>query len=506
MMRERAAGDELADRVAGVVFARVLSSVTELASVAVVARELSKGEFALIFFLLLCYQTARYFATLGLPESVFYFFERIPEGSRRAFALQTAGVLGAFGALAGLALLGLGTAAPFVLSSKWDASGLTHFAELVPWIALVAVLEIPTWPLGNVLLATGHHRGAAWYQIACTVGAFVALVGPILLGLGIDVAVYGLAVYAILRFVASAFCLHLILPARDEPLPQGTLRRQLRFSFPLGLNALASRLNKYVDKYVVAALLSAAAFAEFNLGGQEIPMVQAIPYAAGSVFITSYVQHRLRGDKDALVEVWHRGIRGVSLVVVPVALFFIVAAQDAVPLLFGARYEAAVLPFQIYTVILLHRVAQYGALMQAFDDNRVLLYITATMVIANLSLSIPFTYFLGIGGTALATLISALLGWGLYLRRIGRHLETGIAGALPWGFYGRVLGVAGLAGVVAYGVRVVALGSAGPGTGLALSAFVFFGLYGTVATVAGLIHRRHWGLLAGWLRLNFLWR
>lgn len=497
--------DSLTHKTGVFVFSRILSTLVELGTVILLVRLLSKDAMAIIGFLLLVYQTARSLATFGFPESVFYFFEKVDPRCRRALALRTVGTLAVLGALTALALLGLAAAAPHVLRN-WGPAHVELLQQLLPWLALAALLEIPTWPMSNILLALDRQKGASWYQILTSGASFVALVGPVLLGFEIAVAVYGLAFYAVARFVLSVIWFQVVLPGPGARLPPGSYGEQVRFSVPLGLNTLSARINKYIDKFVVSILLPAAAFAEYQVGGQELPLITAIPMAVGSVFISRYVSYQLAGERDALLDLWRRGIEGVSLIVVPASALFIAVAHDFVTLVFGAQYAPAVLPFQIYTVILLHRVAQYSSVLQAYADTRSILRITLTILVFNLILSVPLTMSLGLPGPALATMISALTGWYLYLRRIGHHLQVGLGEAFPWGFYLRVMTLAAVAGVVTWVMRFTALQALPQVAALAASVGIFVALYAGLGTLTRVIGRDHWRVFRDWLLLRFLWR
>lgn len=68
--------DSLAEKTGVVVFSRIFTTFVELGTVIALTRLLVETDFAIITFLLLIYETAKYVATLGFPDSVFYFFER----------------------------------------------------------------------------------------------------------------------------------------------------------------------------------------------------------------------------------------------------------------------------------------------------------------------------------------------------------------------------------------------------------------------------------------------
>src|SRR5690625_8007413 len=89
------------------------------------------------------------------------------------------------------------------LLPEWDTASVSQLQSLLDYMARVAVLEIPTWPVTNILLALDKQKQAAWYELITTLFIFVLLVGPLVLGLGREFAVYGLTGYAFLRFIMS---------------------------------------------------------------------------------------------------------------------------------------------------------------------------------------------------------------------------------------------------------------------------------------------------------------
>lgn len=494
---------DLTEKAGTAIFSRLVGTLVDLLTMITLVRLLTKGDVAVIGFVLLIYQTARSFATFGFPESIFYYFEKLSPQHRRGVALQTISVLSVLGFIAGGVMLGFAEAAPAVLS-QWEGPSLKLVQELLPWLALVAVLEIPTWPTNNILLALDRQRAAAAFQLFVSITSFAALVLPIALGYGIDIAVYALVCQSILRVIITVIVVQTVLPGPSARLPEGFLRQQIGFAFPLGINAVTARLNKQVDKFVVSLLLPAAVFADYQVGGQEIPLVTAIPYGAASVFISRYASLQLSGDRPALLDLWLRGVMGVSLIVVPVACVFMMIAHDFITLVFGAEYVAAVVPFQIYTIILLHRVAHYGSMLQAFADTKTVLRYTLMIVACNAALSIPLTLALGIAGTALATLIATALGWWLYLRRIGHLLEVPTSKVFPWRGYLSIIGVALGAAAVGYAVRWYAVDGLPQGVAMLIAIAVFTTIYAVVGSKTGLIRRSDWSVLLRWLSLRFL--
>jgi len=494
----------LSNKVAVVVASKVATALIELAIVVVLVRILVKEDVAIVTFLLVVYQLGRNLAALGLPESVFYFYERIAPEARRAFVVRTGLVLGAAGLAAGLfiALMSLTTS---WLLSDWHQDAQDTVATALPILALAVVMELPTKMVGNVLLVSNRVRQSAWYSILMSVGVFVALLGPLAVDLGIVAACWSLVVFTGFRLAVSFVWTAAVVPAGRGRLEPGLLGQQLRFSWPLALNSMAMRLSKYADRIVVAVMLPAAALAEYHVGAQEIPFIPVIAYGVGAVLISRYVSFELKGDYESLRELWLMGIRGVSLLVIPSAVILLVVAEDLILLLFGADYLAAVIPFQLYTLLLLVRVAQYGSMLQTFGDTRSILRITLTSLTINIALNIPLTHFFGISGTAFATVVATYIAVYTYLRRIAHHLDKPLKEVVPLAHYLRVLGLASALALGAYALRHLAFSDLSPGLAMALTLATFALAYASVGRAIGLITAEHMAILRGWLRLNFLY-
>lgn len=496
----------LTEKTGVVVFARIVNTLIDLALVVVVIQILSKTDFAVIGYLLMVHEIVRNLATVGFPESIFYYFERITENARKAFVLQTAGILAIMGILAGCVMLGVSYVAP-VLLGGWQTSSIESVQHLLPLMALVTVLEVPTWPVTNILLAMDRQKESAWYEMLTSGLSFICLAGPLILGYSLTTAIYGLVIYAVIRFIGSMIWVMAVTPPRLQKKSGISLKRQFKFSVPLGFSSLVGKINRYVDKFIVSILLPVTAFAEYSIAAQEVPIIRVIPFAVGAVLISRYVKLQLASKKEELLALWYKGIKKVSLMVIPLTMLCIISASDLIALIAGSpgtSYQDAVLPFQIYNLIVLLRVTNYGSILQAFGDTKGIMFLSFNLVIANILLCIPFTIWWGIIGTASATLLANIYSWYIALHRIGRHMELKPFEVLPMKFYSKVLAIAVIIAIPVWAGRFYFLGDEQTLLGLAWSFLVYLGLFGLIGTITGIITRREWQNLKNWITLRFL--
>jgi O-antigen/teichoic acid export membrane protein len=490
-----------------VVFSRVLTSLIDLTTAVVIARLLSKTEFAIVGYLLMIYEVARYIATLGFPESIFYYFEHLTKNFRKAFAIQTSAILAVTGLIAAGIILLIRFFADSLISD-FDPAAIQTIKDFLPIIAGIAVLEIPTWPVHNVLLASDRQKEAGWYQVITSLMSFAALIGPLAFGYPIQVALYAMLGYAAIRFIGSFIWMWLILPEGGLKTPDGNLKEQIQFSIPLGISALVNQFNKYADKFIVAFYLTEAAYAEYVIGAQEVPIIRVIPFAVGSVLISRYVNFHIKGKKQELIDLWHKGIRKVSLLIIPLAIFFIVIAPQFISLLFESGdtdYQNAVIPFQIYNLIILIRVAHYGSILQAYGDTKGILRLAIQLVVLNILLSIPFTIWFGIVGTASATLIANILNWLFTLRKISGHIQVPASKVLPLKYYSKVIALSGIIGLIVY-FGIQQFQSMTDLISISIAFVVYMSLFLGLGSLLKILEKSDWLNLKDLFSLKFLWK
>src|SRR5699024_937921 len=162
----------------------------------------------------------------------------------------------------------------------------------------------------------------------------------------------------------SIIWMMIVLPGGPTKRSSISIKEQLRFSTPLGLSSMMNKVNFFVDKFIVSLLLPAIAYANYSIAGQEVPIIRVIPFAVGSVLISRYVRLELKSKKEELLQLWYKGIKKTSLMVLPLTILSIVIAPYLITLIASSKetsYAAAIIPFQIYNLIVLLRVTNYGS-------------------------------------------------------------------------------------------------------------------------------------------------
>jgi O-antigen/teichoic acid export membrane protein len=272
----------------------------------------------------------------------------------------------------------------------------------------------------------------------------------------------------------------------------------VRFAVPLGLTDIVMKLNSMLDRFLIAAAFVAALVAEYSFGAWQIPLVTTVAFSVGHVITPDLRRHFEEGHPDAAITLWRAAIAKVSLIVIPITLVFIVAAEEIIGLLFTTAYPAAADVFRIYCVLTIGRVAAFGNVLVAAGQPRVLLTAAILSLVFNVAFSIPLLVWVGFLGPPIGTVLGFVCTIVFYCWGIGKAAGLPLRKVFPLARYGRILVTASvgagalwlckaqLPSVAALRIAIVAVGI--------LAAFAVLG------TLTRLIQREDWRFLTQWAR------
>jgi O-antigen/teichoic acid export membrane protein len=282
------------------------------------------------------------------------------------------------------------------------------------------------------------------------------------------------------------------------------MRSILWFALPAGVAALGGQLNPQIDKYVVQMVRGNDDFVLYTAGAWELPLVTLVPYAIGAVMQARYVRLFLDGKHEDLRTLWHQTVRKTALIVLPLSMMLIALAEQAVVVVAGQKYAAAAPLFQLFTLVMLQRVASYGSMLQSIGETRSLLATSTLMIVTNMALSYPFTIAFGFPGAAIATVCANVPPLLFTLWRISIGMQTTIRGVMPWGFYAKTLALAAVVAAGVWWLQSVLPWSAG--ATLAVCAVAYLATYFVIARALRLIADEDVRYLRDWLTLRMLRR
>jgi len=388
----------------------------------VLVRLLSPAEWSSVALLLSVYLAAITLGSLNLQQSLLFFLPRLEPTQHRRLVVRTAGVMAATGSL---------IAAGILIIDPWGAAQTAALTMVAPLIAVAIAIEIPTAAGPTALLSIDRLTGAACWDILATITLVGCVVAPAALGWGLRGIAQGIVVAACLKAVMFGAVVRRAFPPSSHTLPPGLLRRQLGYALPLGLTIGASVLNRSVDKWLVA-VFDPANLGIYAVAAQEIPLLAVLPYAGGAAVVTMLVDAFRRGDHGDARALWLHQTGAMSSIVVPLSAGLVLLAPELMNLVFTPEYVTGVLPFQLFTIITIHRVAEYGMVLRAADRTRDLLTSALVLLGSNLVLAGVGAWRWGMVGASLGTLVANAFAWWFVLTRVARAFGTGVWQSFAW--------------------------------------------------------------------------
>jgi O-antigen/teichoic acid export membrane protein len=406
----------------------------------VLVRLLSQAEFGTYKQVFLVFATLYAIAQFGMAESLFYFVPRAPRQARR-YVVNSALFLFIMG-LAGLAIMVAGR------STIASVLGNDALAGTLPLLGVFLVLMLPSAVLEIVMIARGRYRPASVCYGASDALRAVFLLAPVaLLGWRLEGLLLGAIAFAALRLAATLGYLARAFPPSGDA-PGGALATQLAYAIPFGLAGALEIAQATFHQYAVSYRFDAATFAIYAVGCFQVPLVDFIATSAGNVLMVQLSDDGRRAGTEARTA-WHRAVRELALMLVPLVGLLLVGARDVVVLLFTASYLASVPIFMIWSAGILLAVLPTDAVLRVHAQTRFILGLSA-LRLALLVVLLPWCLAAwGLIGAVLATVAATALAKGVALRRVQRLVTGPLGVLLPWRTLAGITAAAAMAAAAA---------------------------------------------------------
>lgn len=489
-----------ADRVGLVVGGQFVSAIIGLVQGMLFVRLLDKSSYGTLSLVLLFYGTGRELGTLSLPESLLYFAPKTPPAQLLGLIRQTMRLLFGLGIVVALILALLSLFPGVFLHGRTDLRGLLLLA------GFLAIIGFPGNVYSHVFIATDNHRRAAGIALIFTILGAIANLVPAALGWPISTILWLTALSLVVRIALSERLVRQIFRNTPEEPFAGGIRAQFNYVIPLSVTRFAGIFNQKLDKFIVGLFFAAESFAEFSVGSQELPLVSILPYTIASTMLPKLVElfeqgaTKEEGARNA-VDLWHAGMRKAALVMVPVGVFLLLAAEHLMVVMYGEKYRVAALPFRIYSVLLLVRITGYGTMLLAFGRSGEVMRIQIFGMALNLASSFLLLPKIGMIAAPLGAVLTQLFMIIAILARVDVRARLGVRGIFPWSHWFRTLGASGVAGALAYAIAYWGQGLPAPVL-LVLSLIAFVPPYVLFAHVFGVLTEEDRAFIKRWIRLE----
>jgi len=419
---------EVTRRTAWITIGQGVHTASQILVATFLARWMSNSDWSKMAYLMSVYFAMLVVANLGLHHGMPYFISHLnARGQRRVVFRSMTALL-----VSGLVVAAVLYFASGALTKQWDG-----LAGLVTLMGIVIAVELPSTICAMALVAMERSLLSAIWEGSMGLVTLITVFGLFIQDKGLRAACLGLLIAGVVRSVTAVIAL-LWATRRDnsqneveESLTIPRIRDQITFALPLGATIIVSVLNRSLDKWLVAALYPAR-LGEYAIAAQELPIINILPVAGGAAIAVSLVHHLARGEHPAALKVWIEQSIRLTYVLVPAVAILIICSPEIIELMFGRQYRSGAPILVIFTVILLHRVAEYGVVLRAAGRTRELLIASLVLLVANAVAASVLILIFGPIGAAIGTLIANVVAWLWVLRRVAEVLQSSVKQVFPW--------------------------------------------------------------------------
>ncbi len=478
-----------------------LASLAEGAVLLIVVRLLGKAEVGVLGSIMLIYQTVALICTAGFPAALMYFLPARPIVERRAIAWRFAASMLGLGVCASLALLLIASVDHFfpgVLTSVGSGSGDAPSLKYLYVMALYPLADVPSRMLNNLLVSERRAQSVTLVSTIRAAGQTLFTLTPIALGLNLWMVVGSITAFGYLYGSVLLYSLRRIYRGVERQPSPISGRELIRFAFPLGVTVIVSLLNSRLDQYLILISYPAAQFAEYQAGAWQVPLVTGLVYPVGAAFMPRWRELFVQGNNAEAIAVWRNTAIKVSLLVVPICMVLVVAAEETMEVLFTSSYVNAAWVFRWYAVWTMGRVATFGNVITAAGAPRKVLHAALIAVGCNVLISPPLLWLLGFEGPALGTVIAFVPEVLAYCWFISQAAGVPLRRTFPLADYFKTVLVAAIAALPALALKRYWFAPAGLKLG-AITLIVVLG-FALLGSITRRIQSEDWSYVRSWLR------
>jgi O-antigen/teichoic acid export membrane protein len=410
-------------RIGWLTVGEAVARTCQVASAILLVGLLAPGEWNVIALSLSVYFVAVTIGSLNLEHSILFFLPQLEAEQTNRLLRQTVRLLRTSGLVCAVLILAV-----------QGTTGALGSMTIALCLGIAVACELPTVVAAPAFIARGEERSASLWDLTQALVQFGAIIIPTMLGGGARGIAMGLATAGIFRGASFFFVYRRFVDGHHVETP-GLLRRQILFCAPLGVALAAGVLTRSIDKWLVAwheplrvGIYSIAAF--------EVPILAVLPYAGGAAIAVSMVSMFRDNRVEDAHTVWWGQARMMSLIVVPLTVGLVVVAPEVFQILFSDTYKSSVLPFQIFTLIGLHRVTEYGAVLRAAGRSMEIVYSSVILLTANVVLGFIGLRIHGLVGLTIGSVCAFAIAWMWMLGRLKNVFQVSLKRVFPWSTWG----------------------------------------------------------------------
>lgn len=401
------------------IFVRCITLLVGIIQTMILTRALSTNDYGTYSEGLLIISFISPFLSLGLNDSVNYFYNKGDNLNDRDGYINTIFALSAISGIVGAALLIIGRQPIAGYFKNPRISPLVFYIALRPCLANIIALYQPLYiskSLAKIVAIRNLMVSLLQVIVIWVTSAVIRDVNVIFITLlALDI---GQLIFfdAYLRRNGSSVNIIKIEKKKIRPV--------LGFAMPMLLATSIGTINLNLDKLMISNFLGVDMYALYANVSKELPFA-FIAQSLTSVVTPTIV--RLLNNKKLtdFRKVWSDYLQFGYTVAWPLSIGAIFFAPTFISFLYSKKYLTAegLQVFRIYLIATMLRFTYFGLVPSALGKTKIILRYSIFSMLINVCLNYLLFYWLGIIGPSIATVISMIIPAIFYFRR--SVLDTG---------------------------------------------------------------------------------
>ena len=240
------------------------------------------------------------------------------------------------------------------------------------------------------------------------------------------------------------------IEAGDRAAEEACWREQFHYCLPVGLALILVTLNKSLGNLFVTKTLGVVALAHYAIGTHIQPIIGVLRNSVSDAVLPELAALKNAKGEGALA-LWRRSTVVSMILLTAAGVVLFEFAHTFVVTLFSPSYEPAVPIFQIYLLVLVREVFDFGVALRAVNKTAPIVTSSLFAILLNLLLLVTVLPVWGLPAAALAFVISRFAEGLVLSRSTMRAYNIGFKELARWGDLARVALAALVASIVFYG-------------------------------------------------------
>ena len=313
------------------------------------------------------------------------------------------------------------------LFSKFLLNGKS-IPEIWLLIAFI-VFGVPANLIEYFYIIKKQNSAIVIYSIVSFSVQLILVTLPAVLGYGITVALKGLVLSSVLRYI---WLLIILISNNEINYSHYFVKEHLKLGGPLILATFLSGSAQFIDGFIVTSYYDEETFAVFRYGARELPLAMLLANALSTAMLPEFahknqLKQNLQKLKTSVTRLMH--------FLFPLTALMLVISHPVFPVIFNPKFAESATIFNIYLLIIISRLLLPQTLLNGLQISKPIMNAALLELIVNISLSLILVRFLGISGIAFATFIAYLFEKIFLSAVVKKKLNVSLSAYIPIKMY-----------------------------------------------------------------------